>query len=98
MLYYLYVIGTFLVKILPLKMAYGLANIVSHIYYWFAGEDRAWMAENLRAVLGKETDEKVIKAHIKTIFRNFAKYLVDFFKFTSFTKEYIEQNKDGKYI
>lgn len=92
MLYYLYVIGTFLAKILPLKMAYGLASAVSHSYYWLAKKDRKEMADNLRMVLGKDTDKKTIKSHIKIIFLNFAKYLGDFFRFTTFTKEYIEKN------
>ena len=73
---------------LSLKAGYKLADIVSDIYYFFARNDRENLQCNLRIAL-KTDDKKIINAHIKNIFRNFAKYLVDFLRFEKLDNDYI---------
>jgi len=88
MLYFLYRIARRLCLELPLKACYRIAVICADIYYFFARDDRKNLADNLRIVLGTN-DKKLIKRHIKNIFRNFAKYLADFFRFSKLTQDYI---------
>ena len=86
MLYLLYRLGNFLVVHIPLKICYRAAVGIADTYYLFAKKDRENMTHNLRVALGTD-DQKLIDKHIKDIFRNFAKYLVDFFRFSQKTKD-----------
>ncbi|NQT32813.1 MAG: lysophospholipid acyltransferase family protein [Candidatus Omnitrophica bacterium] len=92
MLYRLYVIGMLLARVLSLKAGYVIAKISANLYCFFAREDRRELTDNLRVVLGEDTPNAVIDEHVRGIFVNFAKYLADFFKFTRYTKEHIDQN------
>lgn len=87
MLYYLYRAGSCLAKAFPNKVCYAIADLIARIYYSISGADRASIRENLKVVLGPGVEEKVMKRHVLSLFRNFAKYLVDFFKFPRFTRE-----------
>lgn len=87
MLRFVYAAGSALVLFLPLKLSYRIANIVSGIIYIFARDDRKALAHNLRIALGIN-DNKIIQQHIKSIFRNFAKYLIDFCRYEKLDSEY----------
>ncbi|MDD4893759.1 MAG: lysophospholipid acyltransferase family protein [Candidatus Omnitrophica bacterium] len=89
--YILYRIGQFLSLCLPLKLAYGIALFVSDLYYFFAVKDRKATKENLKAIFPDKTDREIRKIRIR-ISRNFAKYLVDFFRFSKIDTEYIKKN------
>lgn len=92
MLYVLYLIGFFLAKVLPMRACYAIAGFVARIFYIFSKRDKEELKENLRVVLGEDTPKEVIDRHTREVFKNFAKYLADFFKFTVFTEEYIDKN------
>ncbi|MGB3111461.1 MAG: lysophospholipid acyltransferase family protein [Candidatus Omnitrophota bacterium] len=92
MLYTLHAIGFYFLKIFPIRVCYFLADIAAFFYYLCAGKDKKILEENLRIVLGEDADEKVIKKNIRGIFRNFARYLADFFKVSKLTEEYINKN------
>ena len=89
--YILYRIGQFLSLCLPLKLAYGIALFVSDLHYFFAVKDRKATKENLKAIFPDKTDREIRKIRIR-ISRNFAKYLVDFFRFSKIDTEYIKKN------
>jgi len=92
MIYYiLYRIGQFIALSVPLKISYGIAVLVSDIRLFFNKDDQRQTQENLKAIF-PEKSEAEIKKICKTLFRNFAKYLVDFFRFNKLTKEYVEKN------
>jgi len=88
--YIIYRIGQFLALSLPLKMAYAVAVFISDVRYAFAGKDKRIVTENLKAIFPELPDEKIkqIRLHV---FRNFAKYLVDFFRFSVINKQYIAE-------
>lgn len=88
MLYFVYRIGRYLSLKLPLKICYKVAVISADIYYFFARDDRRNLANNLKIILGTD-DKKLIKRYTKNIFRNFAKYLADFFRFAKLSRDYI---------
>jgi KDO2-lipid IV(A) lauroyltransferase len=89
--YILYRIGQFLALNLPLKLAYKVALFISDLHYLFAAEDRKATGDNLKAIFPDKPDKEIRKLR-KGISRNFAKYLVDFFRFSKIDPEYIEKN------
>ncbi|UCD55416.1 MAG: lysophospholipid acyltransferase family protein [Candidatus Omnitrophota bacterium] len=91
MLYFLYRAGRSLCLKVPLKICYKAAVICADIYYLFARDDRRNLTDNLKVILGTD-DKKLIERHIKSIFRNFAKYLADFFRFGKLNRDYISSN------
>ena len=88
--YYLYKLGQFTALNLPLKLAYKIAVLCSDIHYIFADKDRFEVNANLKAIFPQKTRSELFKIQIQ-IFRNFAKYLVDFFRFEELNKEYIKR-------
>jgi KDO2-lipid IV(A) lauroyltransferase len=90
MIYYLiYKMGVFIALHLPLKWAYRVAIFLSDLRYIFAYKDRANIAANLRAIFPKKSISK-IKAIRLAMTRNFAKYLVDFFRFSLLERDNIK--------
>jgi len=87
-LYLAYNLAQRLVLKLPLGKGYRIAVFIADIYYIFARKDREALRENMKVILGKD-DKKLIDGYIRNVFRNFAKYLVDFFRFSTMSREYI---------
>ncbi|MGB2662006.1 MAG: lysophospholipid acyltransferase family protein [Candidatus Omnitrophota bacterium] len=87
MLYKLYVIGFYLTRTLPIRACYWIADAAAYSYYIFSKKDRHCLAENLKMVLMEKADKRTINKHIRGVFRNFARYLADFFKFSKLTPE-----------
>lgn len=94
MLYYSYIAGFALAKKIPLKICYFVAESIASVYYLMSFRDKRAMRNNLRVVLGDAAGKKEIDRHILRIFKNFAKYLVDFFRLSKFSIEYVNRNID----
>jgi len=86
--YYLYRIGQSLALSLPIKIAYGLAVVFSDLHYLFVWRDRQATKENLKAVFPEKSDFEIRRIR-KNLFRNFSKYLVDFFRFSEIDRSYV---------
>lgn len=84
-------IGQVIALSLPLKLAYKIAIFISDIRYIFARKDRRAVKENLKAIFPEKPNREIRKIRIR-VFRNFAKYLVDFFRFSELDREYIKRN------
>lgn len=89
--YILYRIGQLIALYLPLKIAYQIALFVSDLRYLFSCKDRRIAKDNLKAIFPDKSDREIRKIRIR-IFRNFAKYLVDFFRFSKLDVQYIKEN------
>jgi len=89
--YILYRIGQFIALSLPLKLAYGIAILISDLHYIFADKDRLAVRENLKVIFPEKSGREIRKIRI-AMFRNFAKYLVDFFRFSKLDTDYIKRN------
>jgi KDO2-lipid IV(A) lauroyltransferase len=89
--YIIYRIGQFLALSLPLKAAYKIAVFVSDARYLFTPRDRRIAADNLRAIFPGKSDREIRRIRVR-VFRNFAKYLVDFFRFSKIDAEYVKKN------
>ncbi|MDP3791376.1 MAG: lysophospholipid acyltransferase family protein [Candidatus Omnitrophota bacterium] len=90
----LYRIGRIFVLALPLKFSYSVARILADIYYSMYDKERRAVTENLKIILNRpsgDTDKELQKI-VKEVFRNFAKYLVDFLRFSLIDPGYINKN------
>jgi KDO2-lipid IV(A) lauroyltransferase len=74
--YCLYRIGRCIVNLLPLRAAYFLAERLADAHYLLSIADRRAVQSNLRNILGPLVD---VSALSREVFRNFARYLVEFF-------------------
>ena len=91
MIYYLiYKLGVFIVPHLPLKLAYKIGIFLSDLHYLFAKKDRANVTANLKAIFPDKSLSEIKSIRLK-VFRNFSKYLVDFFRFSLLDKENIKR-------
>jgi KDO2-lipid IV(A) lauroyltransferase len=89
--YLIYRLGQFLALKLPLKVTYRVASFLADTHYFFCFRDRRLVRENLKAIFPEKPAREIRKICIR-VFRNFAKYLVDFFRFEKLDREYIEEN------
>ena len=89
--YILYRIGQFIALHIPLRIGYRLAIFFSDLHYIFADKDRRRVTANLKAIFPDKPDKEIARIRI-WMFRNFAKYLVDFFRSEKLDKEYISKN------
>lgn len=89
--YVLYRIGQFIALHLPLKIVYKIAIFISDLRYMVAHQDRKTVKENLKTIFPEKSEREIRRIRIR-MFRNFAKYLVDFFRFTKIDSEYIKRN------
>ena len=78
--------------ILPKRVSYVLACGLADIFYYFSPGDRGAVVNNLKTVFGSSAGDKNIGVIAREVFRNFAKYLVDFFRSNKIDKDYLERN------
>jgi KDO2-lipid IV(A) lauroyltransferase len=88
--FYLYKFGQFCVNRLPLKVSYAIACFMSDCQYWFSFRDRRHVRNNLRVILSPGQN---INAVTREVFRNFGKYLVEFFWMAREANEQFIQSK-----
>lgn len=89
--YIFYRIGEALSLSLPLKAAYAIAIFLSDLRYIFAFNDRKNVTENLKIIFPDKNDKEISGIRLR-VFHNFAKYLVDFFRFKKLNADYINKN------
>ncbi|HOW42840.1 MAG TPA: lysophospholipid acyltransferase family protein [Candidatus Omnitrophota bacterium] len=89
--YSLFKIGQSIALSLPLKLCYAVATFFSDVHFIFADKDRADTWANLKTIFPDKSDKELRAIRLK-MFRNFAKYLVDFFRFPLMNKAFIEKN------
>jgi KDO2-lipid IV(A) lauroyltransferase len=89
--YFLYRIGQFIASKLPLKAAYALALLISDIRYFFAATDRRNVLANLEVIMPLAKKRKRVYTAMR-LFRNFSKYLVDFFRYQKIDAAFLERN------
>jgi KDO2-lipid IV(A) lauroyltransferase len=65
--------------------------LFSDVHYIFADKDRRAVRENLKVIFPEKSEREIKRIRIR-MFRNFAKYLVDFFRFSKLDSEYIKRN------
>jgi len=89
--YYLYRIGQFIALVLPLGLVYAIAVFLADLHYIFAFRDRRFVKGNLRVIFPEKSNSELRRIS-RRVFRNFAKYLADFFRFEKLNRQYIDKN------
>jgi lauroyl/myristoyl acyltransferase len=89
--YILYRIGQALALSFPLKFSYFVAVTLANTHYLLGARERMAVTENLKTVLAKSSEDDELIQTAKDVFRNFAKYLVDFFRFSRMSPGYIKE-------
>ncbi len=87
-MYYLYLLGRKLALLLPRRVGYFLADILALFKFYLSRKDKEILLNNLRPFIPDFRKRLVI---VKEIFRNFAFYLVDFFRFAKLNREFIKK-------
>jgi KDO2-lipid IV(A) lauroyltransferase len=94
--YWLYRIGEFFAKILPIQVSSVLVSFLCDMHFCFSKTDRQAVEDNLKIVL--KTDH-VPGPRVRAVFRNFGKYLLEFFTMTkSLQPAFIKSNVHVKNI
>lgn len=68
-----------------------MAVFISNLHYIFAYKDRRAVKQNLKVIFPEKSKREIYSIRIR-MFHNFAKYLVDFFRFPKIDREYIKRN------
>lgn len=89
--YYIYRFGQFIALNLPLKIVYAIAVFLADLHYFLAFRDRKFVKANLRVIF-PDMGERQLSRTSRMVFRNFAKYLTDFFRFDKLDRAYIAKN------
>lgn len=89
--YLLYRLGQFLALAIPIKICYRLAIFFADLRFIFAYQDRKFVLANLKSIFPEKSLKEIRKIR-RSMFRNFAKYLVDFFRFEKINDEFIKKN------
>ncbi len=76
----------------PLRFAYWVALRVADLHYLFDGKARRAVKKNLRRVLGPGRNESMIGYEARWTFRQFGKYLAEFFRFARFGARFVEKH------
>ena len=92
MLYLLYRLGVFLALALPVKTSYAIAACLADIFYSISRADREAVLDNLKVVTGGTVSADELQSIAREVFRNFAKYLADFFRFSKIGEEYVKSS------
>jgi KDO2-lipid IV(A) lauroyltransferase len=74
--YYLYRLGLFLADLFPFQVSLALVTFLCDIHYSFSRRDRQAVEDNLKVVLNTE---HVPPQEVRRVFRNFGRYLLEFF-------------------
>ncbi|MBN1869903.1 MAG: lysophospholipid acyltransferase family protein [Candidatus Omnitrophica bacterium] len=88
--YILYKFGLFLLHHLPRAISYKLAAFISGTQYYFSFRDRRAVKNNLRNIL---PSVKNISPLAREVFRNFGRYLIEFFQMKEMVDEqFVKKN------
>ncbi len=88
--FYLYKFGQFCVNHLPTGLIYAITTFISDMQYYLSPRDRKAVKNNLRVIL---RSNKNVSPMAREVFRNFGKYLADFFRMSKkLTPDYIQRH------
>jgi lauroyl/myristoyl acyltransferase len=86
--YFLYKFGLFILNRIPRRWSYALGRSLSDLQFHFTTRDRQAVIHNLQQVLQTKED---VTEQAREVFRNFGRYLIDFFlMYRTVTNEYVQ--------
>ncbi|MDD5436536.1 MAG: lysophospholipid acyltransferase family protein [Candidatus Omnitrophica bacterium] len=78
-------------NLLPLEASYRFASFLADLCYIIKHSDRRSVIRNLKTIVRPVPDERTLRRMARELYRNFAKYLVDFFRFSRIDEEYVKK-------
>ncbi|MBF0511716.1 MAG: lysophospholipid acyltransferase family protein [Candidatus Omnitrophica bacterium] len=92
--YHVYRFGHFWAKVLPFRLSQIIVTFLCDMHYFFSKRDRWAVENNLKIVFKKD---RVPSSLVREVFRNFGKYLLEFFTMTqrvnpSFAQSHVRIN------
>jgi lauroyl/myristoyl acyltransferase len=75
--YILFLIAIHTLGRLPLRVGYAVAEVVGRLVCWLSANRRRDVMSNLRHVMGREAQDRDVRAAARRVFVNVAKYYVD---------------------
>ena len=87
-MYYLYLIGNIIVFIFPRNVCYFLAKWFSLAHFHLSRKDREAVLYNLYPVVD---DKRNLEKYAKEVFINFSYYLVDFYRHSRLSHDFIKK-------
>jgi len=82
---------TLMSVLLPRRFLYWVGLRASELYYFFDRKSRAAVKANLRVILGPGAGAARVRYEAIWVFRNFAKYLAEFFGYSRFARRFIDR-------
>ena len=82
--------GLMVGRLLPARLLYGIADPFALIAYFLLGRHRRNLIKNLRPVVG----EQDAAATARRVFRNFARYIIDFYQLPAHGKQALRRRVD----
>lgn len=77
LLYWGHLVGSFLSRVLPLRLSYGICEVFSPLVFLIWGEKRRHAIENMQRVVGPKVSPQEARRLAVRSFVNYGKYLVD---------------------
>lgn len=93
-MYFLYKVVHFVALSLPRKAIYAIASFIANVYYILSKKDKAALVENIKIILKDTKNSESPYYYARLNFINFAKYLVDFFRFSKLDSNFIKKYVD----
>lgn len=84
----LYKFGQFVVTRLPIQTAYRWACRLSDLQYYLSFRDQRAVKNNLKTILKSDKD---LSQQARAVFRNFGKYLVEFFRMAKADMDFVKR-------
>lgn len=81
--YYSFKLASYLADRLPLRFSYSVAKLAGDVVYFGLKKHSANAVSNMRRVLGPDAPWQAVKHTARRSFRNYAKTIVDFFRYPS---------------
>ncbi|MCL4369716.1 MAG: lysophospholipid acyltransferase family protein [Chloroflexi bacterium] len=78
--------------VLPLKISYGVAQVCGFFVFHSWGAMRKVWTENIRQVIGREVDEETLRHTVRSAYRNYFKFLVDWLRLPRVPVDQLDQS------
>jgi len=87
----LYKIGHCAALMFPRRFVYILSGIIADVYWFFSKKDKSCIISNLKIIMSRASSEKEYNQLARGVFRNFARYLADFFQLSKLDQAFIQK-------
>ena len=91
MLVWIHLIGSFLVRLIPARPAYGVVGVMAPLVSPFWRRQYRHALRNMERVLGPAPDPAEVRRQVRNVFRNYARYMVDLLRLPFTAREEVER-------